>query len=161
MQTREEKNTEVSLLNTPRRSRHDVEHVKRNTNADVGYLLWEARCLDGVAHLSKGLDASVQHAEFAVGPSAAQLASGVLMPGQGYDRQNSSGHNESGYPSIADVRADMAFRRSVPLPDSCTAANSMATSIASSAVARRAQRASASLEHFLQLLERFRILWAN
>src|SRR5262249_31824321 len=86
MLTREEKNTEASLLNTPRRSRRDVEHVERNANADVVYLLWEARCLDGVAHLSKGLDTSVQHTEFEVGPSVAQLANGVLMSGQGHSR---------------------------------------------------------------------------
>jgi hypothetical protein len=86
MQTREEKSTEASLLNTPHRSRRDVEHVKRNTNADVAFLLWEARCLDGVAHLSKGLDTSVQHTEFEVGPSVAQLANGVLMSGQGQNR---------------------------------------------------------------------------
>jgi hypothetical protein len=35
MQTREETNTEASLLN---RAAHDVEHVETNTNADVAYL---------------------------------------------------------------------------------------------------------------------------
>ena len=46
-------------------------------------ILWEARCLNRVAHLSEGLDASVEHTEFAVGPSVTQLANGVLMSGQG------------------------------------------------------------------------------
>src|SRR5262252_3509743 len=111
MQTREEQNTEASLPNTPRRSQRDVEHVERNTNADVAYLLWEARCLDGVAHLSKGLDTSVQHTEFAVGPSAAQLANGVLMSGQGHERRFHDTWVMSAYHPTADIGADFAFRR--------------------------------------------------
>jgi hypothetical protein len=39
MQTREETNTEAFLLNTPLAGPQDVEHVERNTNADVAYLL--------------------------------------------------------------------------------------------------------------------------
>ena len=86
------------------------EHVERNTNADGAYLfclidvewklyeanlprrlstLWEARCLNRVAHLSEGLDASVEHTEFAVGPSVTQLANGVLISGQGQEAKNS------------------------------------------------------------------------
>jgi len=105
MQTREEQNTEASLPNTPRRSQRDVEHVERNTNADVAYLLWEARCLDGVAHLSKGLDTSVQHTEFAVGPSAAQLASGVLMSGQGHVWTAPAVQEESDYQRSVRVQS--------------------------------------------------------
>jgi hypothetical protein len=63
---------EASLLNTPCRSRRDIEHIERNTSANVAYLLREARYLNGVAQLSKGLDVSVRHIEFAVGPSVAQ-----------------------------------------------------------------------------------------
>src|SRR5262249_47742808 len=74
---------------TPRRPTRR-EHVELNTNADGMYLfclidvewklyeanlprrlstLWEARYLNRVAHLSKGLDGFVQHTEFTVASS--------------------------------------------------------------------------------------------
>ena len=37
MQTREETGTEVTAEHAARRAAHDVEHVERNTNADVAH----------------------------------------------------------------------------------------------------------------------------
>jgi hypothetical protein len=71
---------EAYLLNTPCRSRR-IEHVERNTSANFAYLLWEARYLNGVAQLSKGLDVAVRHTEFAVARQS-RSANGVLMSGQ-------------------------------------------------------------------------------
>jgi hypothetical protein len=42
----------------------------------------------------------------------------VLMTGSDHDRQKCE-HNESGYPSIADMRADIYRRGLVPEPDIC------------------------------------------
>jgi hypothetical protein len=56
----------------------DVEWIFYEANLPRRHsTLWEARYLNGVAHLSKRLDDSVQHTEFTVA-SLAQLANGVL-----------------------------------------------------------------------------------
>jgi hypothetical protein len=58
----------------------DVEWIFYEANSPRRHsTLWEARYLNGVAHLSKRLDDSVQHTEFTVTPSGAQLANGVLL----------------------------------------------------------------------------------